>query len=119
MKKRPKLLTAKPRMSVATPAWKGWYSSKLWKQLRHQQLTKQPLCEMCLAQGRVVVATVVDHKTPHKGNWSLFSDATNLQSLDKQCHDSVKQRMEKRGIEGPIGGDLNGMPLDPNHHWNV
>lgn len=105
------------RLSNAT--WKNWYSSKTWRVLRSQQLTKQPLCEMCLALGRVTLADVVDHRTAHKGNWSLFSDPANLQSLDKQCHDSVKQRMEKRGQAGPIGGDVFGVPLDPNHHWNA
>lgn len=69
--------------------------------------------------GRVSLATVVDHKTPHKGKWSLFADAGNLQSLDKQCHDSIKQRMEKRGTDVVIGNGVDGMPLDPKHHWNL
>lgn len=114
--KNPRLPTGPKRM--APVKWKNWYSSKTWIALRSFQLSRQPLCEMCEALGRVSVADVVDHRTPHKGNWTLFSDPANLQSLDKQCHDSVKQRMEKRGLSGPIGGDVSGVPLDPKHHWN-
>ncbi|HFG0619160.1 TPA: HNH endonuclease, partial [Yersinia enterocolitica] len=31
-------------------------------------------------------------------------------------HDSTKQRMEKSGVV--IGCDMNGIPIDPNSHWN-
>ena len=131
MSKTVRLSTLKPRLqvarapkqlSVATVAttgksWRGWYNLKLWKDLRRQQLTRQPLCEMCLAHGKVEFAKVVDHRSPHRGNWELFKDPANHQSLCKQHHDSTKQKMEKRGHEGPIGGDALGMPLDPNHHW--
>lgn len=115
-------LAVNPRqLSVNTPeraAWRKWYGLKLWQQLRHQQLTRQPLCEMCLGHKRVEVATVVDHKTPHRGQWEKFIDPENFQSLCKKHHDSTKQKIEKRGGQVEIGGDESGMPLDPNHHWN-
>ncbi|SPA17227.1 Putative phage holin (fragment) [Cupriavidus taiwanensis] len=60
-------------------------------------------------------ATVVDHVRPHRGDRRLFLDRTNLQSLCKLCHDSVKQRMEHGQM---VGCSLDGMPLDPRHHWN-
>lgn len=47
---------------------------------------------------------------------TLFFDGTNLQSLCKLCHDSAKQREEKSGVV--VGCDVNGLPIDPNHHWN-
>ena len=130
--KNPRLKTISNKLSVARnprqlsvstaatrrEAWRKWYGLKLWQQLRHQQLAKQPLCEMCLEQERVEVATVVDHKTPHRGRWEKFIDPDNFQSLCKKHHDSTKQRMEKRGGQVEIGGDEHGIPLDPNHHWN-
>jgi 5-methylcytosine-specific restriction endonuclease McrA len=36
--------------------------------------------------GTRVLATVVDHKIPHKGNMALFWDVSNHQSLCTACH---------------------------------
>ena len=96
--------------------WRHLYSTKRWHRLRWHQLQAEPLCRYCAAMGRTTSATVVDHITPHKGDESLFHDPANLQSLCKPCHDSAKQAEEKSGRV--IGGDVNGVPLDPNHHWN-
>jgi len=92
------------------------YGSRLWQALRKQQLALQPLCVMCEALGVVKASEVVDHIKPHRGDKTLFFNVNNLQSLCKQCHDSHKQRLEKTGKI--IGGDINGNPIDPNHHWN-
>ncbi|WP_245482984.1 HNH endonuclease [Agrobacterium sp. CNPSo 2736] len=48
--------------------------------------------------GRIEVDTsklICDHVTPHKGDRDLFFDASNLQTLCKPCHDTVKQREER------------------------
>lgn len=92
------------------------YNSKSWFRLRHHQLQSQPLCVMCDALGKLTPATVVDHITPHKGDLQLFSDPANLQSVCKPCHDKAKQIQETKGHL--IGGKPDGMPIDPNHHWN-
>lgn len=68
-------------------------------------------------QGRTVVATVVDHIVPHKGDKRLFWDSKNWQALCKPCHDSVKAQLERSGTIK--GCDAQGMPLDPNHHWSA
>lgn len=87
-----------------------------WQKRRAEQLRKHPLCALCMkVHGRVVPATVADHIRPHRGNRELFEGP--LQSLCKHCHDSYKQELEKTGHFK--GSDLNGMPLDPYHSWNV
>lgn len=105
------------------------YNSR-WDKARLTFLRNNPLCAMCSQQGRTEAATVVDHISPHKlkdalksGNREaisraqlLFWDKGNWQPLCKPHHDSTKQRMEKRDVV--IGCDVNGMPLDPNSHWN-
>lgn len=99
--------------------WHKFYSLAIWrgpKGLRLAQLRRQPLCEFCLARGEVVPATVVDHIQPHRGDWDLFTDPDNLQSLDKNCHDSAKAEIESRGYHSQCG--LDGMPVDPNHPAN-
>jgi 5-methylcytosine-specific restriction protein A len=75
--------------------WRKWYSLAVWKARRAEQLRRQPLCELCMAAGKVTEATVADHDPPHRGVWELFI-AGSLESLCKRCHDSVKQREERQ-----------------------
>ncbi len=96
--------------------WRYLYNRKAWHRLRTAQLRDEPTCRLCAEMGRVTAATVVDHVIPHKGDEALFFDPSNLQSLDKHCHDSVKQRQEKTGSLPGCGTD--GWPIDPGHHWS-
>ena len=86
-----------------------------WQKRRARQLSLHPLCRLCmLMRGEVMEARVADHITPHRGDPVLF--AGPLQSLCASCHNSWKQEFERTGHFG--GCALDGMPLDPNHHWN-
>ena len=58
-----------------------------WQKARKTFLTQNPLCVICQKHGVIRAATVVDHKTAHKGNNELFWDAANWQPLCKECHD--------------------------------
>jgi 5-methylcytosine-specific restriction protein A len=71
------------------------YNDKRWRGrwgLRAQALRDQPLCALCLRQGRVSPATVADHIVPHRGDERLAFDATNLRSLCASCHSRVTAR---------------------------
>jgi 5-methylcytosine-specific restriction protein A len=57
-----------------------------WRKYRLWHLKHHPLCVHCLAEGRYVPATVVDHIIPHKGDEILFWDPKNHQSLCAKCH---------------------------------
>jgi 5-methylcytosine-specific restriction protein A len=59
-----------------------------WQRQRAATLRAQPLCRMCLAAGRTVAATVVDHIQPLEDGGT--NEQSNLQPLCKRCHDSVK-----------------------------
>ncbi|MEY0214149.1 HNH endonuclease signature motif containing protein [Providencia rettgeri] len=101
-----------------------------WAKVRLSFLNDNPLCVMCKEQGRITAATVVDHITPHRlrdalasgdAEWitkaqKLFWDTNNYQSLCASHHNSTKQRMEKSGVV--VGCSEDGIPLDPNSHWN-
>ena len=91
---------------------KKLYDTK-WDKARRHYLNKHPLCAMCHADGRVVMADVVDHIKPHKRDMKVFWDSSNWQSLCFHCHNSTKQRIEKVGYDKKIG--LDGWPVDPNH----
>ena len=58
-----------------------------WRKARTAFLNRHPLCVSCLADGKLVPATVVDHVTPHRGDMKLFWDVNNWQALCKDCHD--------------------------------
>lgn len=90
--------------------------NRRWQTYRIRFLSEHPLCAMHLQLGRVVPATIVDHIIPHKGDRKLFWNPKNHQALCKQCHDSHKQRLEKSGAV--VGCGLDGIPIDPNHHWH-
>lgn len=78
------------------PAYKAWYKTSRWQKLRAEQLGREPLCKMCLAEGIVTVATVCDHRDPHKGDEIRFW-AGPFDSLCATHHNSDKQRIEKGG----------------------
>ena len=90
--------------------------NRSWRQARRIFLQKHPVCVFCLARGIVEPAEIVDHIKPHKGDESLFWDQANWQALCKVCHDGAKQRLEKTGHLP--GSDVQGMPLDAQHHWH-
>lgn len=87
-----------------------------WQRYRKHFLAAHPLCVYCKKQNRLTPATVVDHIVPHKGDQSLFLDASNHQPLCKQHHDSAKACEEARGYSSEVGAD--GWPVDPRHPSN-
>lgn len=73
--------------SAEAEAWHSLYRTALWrKKLRPAQLLREPFCRLCARAGQRVPATDVDHIVPHRGNWDLFVDPNNHQSLCHQCH---------------------------------
>ena len=92
--------------------WDAWYGHSFWRRRRRLQLAQEPFCRICRQQGRDVVATVVDHVTPHRGDRTLFKLGP-LQSLCESCHNSAKQNIERHGYDRTVGVD--GLPIDRNH----
>lgn len=105
------------------------YGSR-WQKARESFIRANPLCIWCKRAGRVAATQVVDHITAPRMKealesgdsaliakaQALFWDKTNWQPLCQPCHDGEKQRLEKSGHV--IGCNTQGIPLDPNHHWN-
>lgn len=57
------------------------YNSR-WQKARAGFLAKHSVCEQCGAP-----ATVLDHITPHRGDWRLFWARENWSAKCKPCHD--------------------------------
>lgn len=77
-------------------SWRWMYQTDAWRlDLRPGQLLREPLCRACAQRGLRTPATDVDHIRDHKGDWALFTDRGNLQSLCHSCH-SRKTMAEMR-----------------------
>jgi 5-methylcytosine-specific restriction enzyme A len=103
---QPRLKTIGSRIATVQPG--SWRTDKQtsaqrgygykWQQARAQHLAANPLCIRCEAEGRITVATVVDHRIPHRGDMGLFWDRSNWDSLCATHHSRDKQREEAQSI---------------------
>jgi len=100
----PTRLGAVPRLAIAEPGKPsaGWYGSR-WRRAARLFLNRNPLCLGCHARGLVRAASLVDHVVPHRGDRVRFWDVANWQALCRDCHDGLKQRLEKRYDNGALG----------------
>ena len=80
---------------IANEPGRRWYNTSDWRDARNTYLAANPLCRECLKQGYLTEATHVDHRLKHAGNYWLFWDAENFQSLCARCH-THKTRRESR-----------------------
>ena len=98
--------------------YKYLYRTSRWKSSAKKFIYNNPVCRYC---GHM--ATVVNHKTPHKGDESIFWDKGNWESVCKQCHDSTVAKLENGKVDGKDMvinnvSDENGMPTSKSHPWN-
>jgi 5-methylcytosine-specific restriction protein A len=68
-----------------------------WQVTRKGFLREHPFCAKCSTDAVPVLATEVDHITPHRGNMALFWDRANWQGLCHVCH-SRKTATEDGGF---------------------
>lgn len=104
------------RRSEAAKRYRKLYKTKRWKMLRLDCLRRDNYQCQIRGHGCTINATVADHKVPHKGEQTLFFALTNLQATCKHCHDTHKQREERREYSGAVDDD--GWPVDPDHPAN-
>ena len=100
-------------MANASP-YHHLYNTTRWRKRRAEHLQYNPLCVMCIEEGKTRLGSIADHKTPHRGDLDLFFEG-ELQTLCPSHHSSVKQSMESGKTRR--GSHADGSPLDPNHPW--
>lgn len=84
--------------SAEREAWRAWYKTARWRDLRWATLTRDRFTCQC-GCGHLEIETsllVADHIVPHRGDPDLFWDPANIQTLWKPHHDADKQRHERR-----------------------
>ena len=76
---------------------RGFYTSTAWRKVRHQVIARDPLCVICLDEGRLVDTTTVDHITPINQGGQRF-DLDNLQGLCSSCHNRKSAKDKEKYI---------------------
>lgn len=92
---RPPAPKHKPRLSENRGSARERGYTADWNKFSRQHLRQHPLCEYCLADGKVTAAQVTDHDLPHNGDPDLFWSNT-FTSLCHRHHSGEKQRAEAR-----------------------
>ncbi len=64
-----------------------WQRSPRWRKGSALHKARHPLCAECERHGRVTPVYVTDHIVPHRGDYDLFWDESNWQSLCNPCHE--------------------------------
>jgi 5-methylcytosine-specific restriction enzyme A len=77
-----------------------------WQKASRAYLISHPLCAICYRRGIITPATLVDHTIPHHGDYNLFWDRSNWQSLCAHCH-NVKTAREDGGFGNEIKTDVD------------
>lgn len=122
-----RLAVAPSRLPVQQPgSWRTSVQSSnergygyRWQKERAAYLQEHPFCVHCLRAAGIHAAsieaiilacadkavplpyaTVVDHRTPHRGDQALFWERGNWQPLCARHHSSDKQREEAAAIAG-------------------
>lgn len=91
-----------PNYNVNRAKYNAKYNTRQWVALRQLQLSKNPLCAGCHAEGRIVPANVVDHLFP----WSHISEqAFYINRFQSLCatHHATKTQLERHGIYRAFG----------------
>ena len=69
------------------------YNDTRWRKERDTFLKEHPLCDDCLAKGKITPATDVHHiRSPFQHgeiNYNLLLDYDNLMALCKDCHGNL------------------------------
>jgi 5-methylcytosine-specific restriction endonuclease McrA len=86
-----------------------WYGYERWKNRRAHQRKIEPLCVMCLADGKVTPARVADHIEDHGGDRLKF-EFGKLQSLCVACHN--RKTFASFGREPRLTYGLDGWPIE-------
>ena len=76
---------ASQRASRRTYSTDKFHSSAQWQRFRNWYRRRNPLCEWCLREGKVMPVQVVDHIKELRDGGEPLSES-NVQSLCRACH---------------------------------
>lgn len=91
------------RERLQAEPWRRWYQTAEWRALRMRVLTRDGFrCQCVDCQGRYVwpLATIADHKVPHRGHAADFWNEDGIQALTTVCHNrkTAREVNARRGM---------------------
>lgn len=89
---------------VRRTAHQRGYDAK-WRRESKAFIALDPWC-VGLGPGCTIIATLVDHVIPHRGDMVLFWDRKNWQPLCEHCHNKHKARAETVNVQRDRRGRL-------------
>lgn len=72
----------------------SFYNSKKWRKYAHSIRAEEPLCIICLQEGRTTPSQMVDHIHPISKGGSKW-ERSNLQALCHKCHNKKTAKSKK------------------------
>ncbi len=88
--------------SPEVQARKILYRSSRWRRFRLDYLKRKPWCVMCRADGRLLHASILDHKHGHGSDWRAhFWDESGLQGLCPHHHATKTAKELRPDIKRP------------------
>lgn len=79
-----------------------FYASAEWKRVRLAVLSRDNyICQNCLREGRVHEGNLVHHKVELRdvGGWDRRLDMTNLETINRGCHNKVWHKNSNKNRE--------------------
>jgi 5-methylcytosine-specific restriction protein A len=86
------------------PEIQRFYQSERWKKARQLKLNRDPLCELCLQEGKITPAQMCHHTLPVKTMIENALDPMYLVSLCHPHHNQVESEIEKAADDNEIQG---------------
>ena len=80
-----------------------FYHSTAWRNVRKAKLLDQPLCEVCMTQGKYTHADMVHHKIELRSpnGWKYRLDLNNLESICYECHNKEEHKYSNNRRQKP------------------
>lgn len=81
----------------ANPEYVAFYKSAAWRNTRKVALLRDDhLCQVCLGDGVIKPAEMVDHTIPSLVDWEKRLELSNLNSMCFACHNKKTADDEKK-----------------------
>lgn len=93
--KRPWASSSKPKVDSRNAKHDPFYDTPQWRATRKMVLEEEPLCRMCMKEGKITAAQMVDHIKPRSKGGADF-ERSNLQPLCNKCHAKKTAKGERR-----------------------
>jgi 5-methylcytosine-specific restriction protein A len=86
------------------------YNCARWRNYRLVYLRQHPLCADPFSrhEGTIAAASVVDHITPHRGDYALFWDTKNHRALCAGCNSYKAAKFEGAFGNAPSNQETKG-----------